>query len=313
MLEIVTIGVFLLVALVVAGFGYRAYTRPARVLENLSSPSTSYGAFDAVGLQPEDTREKFKISTALQWLGEKAPMSPQDASLTRKLLAAAGYRKDGALKIFIGVRLASLVAGLAVAGLFISTTSFPPLVDLLLLVAGAGVGYWLPGLILEEILIPGYQHKLRRALPDALDMLVICVESGISLDQALRTVAHELMITHPELCRELNLVSVEMRAGLRRAQALKNLAERTMEPELGKLVAMLIQTDRFGTSVGDALRAHADFMRVRRRQEAEEKAGKLSVKLIFPIFFLILPAIFLVAVGPAIISISKNLMPALGG
>lgn len=121
------------------------------------------------------------------------------------------------------------------------------------------------------------------------------------------------MITHPELCRELNLVSVEMRAGQRRAAALKNLADRTMEKEVGKLVAMLIQTDRFGTSVGDSLRAHSDFMRIRRRQEAEERAGKLGVKLIIPVFLFIMPATMVVSAGPAFLTIAKVLLPMMRG
>jgi len=126
-------------------------------------------------------------------------------------------------------------------------------------------------------------------------------------------VSEELAITHPELCRDLSMVVVEMRTGVKRSQALRNFADRTMEPEIAKLVAVLIQTDRFGTSVADALRSHADFMRLSRRHQAEEAANKLSVKIVFPVFFLIMPAIIVVSAGPTIIRIAKQLIPALQG
>lgn len=307
MVLLITGLVFILVSLVIAAFGYKYYSRPSRVLEQLSTPAPSTEDFTSINITaPTAATDKFQVKSALMWLGEKLPVNPQDASVTRRLLAAAGYRQESALTIYNGARIGTAVVGAAIAAVSTALSNYAPLVDLLLIVGGAGIGWWLPSLILQEVLISGYQERLRLALPDALDMLVICVESGISLDQAMRIVSDELAITHPELCKEFKLVSVEMRAGLRRGQALKNLADRTMEPELGKLVAMLIQTDRFGTSIGDALRTHSDFMRVKRRQIAEEKAGKLSVKLIFPVFFLIMPAIFLVTVGPAIMSIAGS-------
>jgi tight adherence protein C len=139
--------------------------------------------------------------------------------------------------------------------------------------------------------------------------MVVCVEAGLGLDQAVQYVARELGLTHPELSDELNLMTLEMRAGKRRAEALRNLADRTGEVELRKLVAILIQTDRFGTSMAESLRTHSDFMRVRRRQEAEERAGKVGVKLVFPIFFFILPSMLLVAAGPGLLQVFKYLFP----
>jgi tight adherence protein C len=137
----------------------------------------------------------------------------------------------------------------------------------------------------------------------------VSVEAGLGLDQAMQHVARELQITHKEISEELSLVNLEMRAGKRRVEALRNLAERTGEPELQKLVAVLVQTDRFGTSIGDSLRAHSDFLRVKRRQEAEERAGKVGVKLVFPIFFFILPAMLVVAAGPGLLQVFKYLFP----
>jgi tight adherence protein C len=135
------------------------------------------------------------------------------------------------------------------------------------------------------------------------------MEAGLGLDQAIANVSRELLRTHREISEELGLVTLEMRAGKRRSEALKNLADRSSESELRKLVATMIQADRFGTSIAEALRVHSDFMRVRRRQEAEERAGKVGVKLVFPIFFCILPSMLLVAAGPGLLQLFKGLFP----
>jgi tight adherence protein C len=147
------------------------------------------------------------------------------------------------------------------------------------------------------------------SLPDALDMLVVAVEAGLGLDQALQYVSREIQNGHPELADEMGLVGLEMRAGKRRAEALRNLALRTGEGELRKLVAILTQSDRFGTSMGESLRTHSDYMRMRRKQEAEERAAKIGVKLVFPIFLFILPSMMLVAAGPALLKIFQDLFP----
>jgi tight adherence protein C len=131
----------------------------------------------------------------------------------------------------------------------------------------------------------------------------------LGLDQAIQHVSRELAPTHKEVAEDLGLVTLEMRAGKRRADALRNLADRTDEPEIRKLVAILIQNDRFGTSMAESLRTHSDFMRVRRRQDAEERAGKVGVKLVFPIFFFILPSMLIVAAGPGLLQVFKNLFP----
>jgi tight adherence protein C len=139
--------------------------------------------------------------------------------------------------------------------------------------------------------------------------LVVCVESGLGLDQAVVQVAKELEHAHPEISEEFTMVTLEMKAGKRRVEALRNLAERTGVDDLKKLVAVLIQADRFGTGVAASLRGHADFMRVQARQIAEEKAAKLGVKLVFPIFFCILPTLFVVTVGPVAVKIVRELIP----
>ena len=153
------------------------------------------------------------------------------------------------------------------------------------------------------------QHRIRLSLPDALDLLVVSVEAGLGLDQALQRVGEELAYAHPELSDELRLINLELRAGKARAEALRNLAERTGVDDLSSLAAMLIQTDKFGTSVARSLRVHSDTLRTKRRQRAEEAAAKTGVKMVFPLVFCIFPAIWVVTIGPAAIKFVEVLFP----
>jgi tight adherence protein C len=179
----------------------------------------------------------------------------------------------------------------------------------MMFVIGAGfAGFALPSLVLDR-LVSKRQEELKFALPDALDLMVVCVEAGLGLDQAILKISEELHVTHKEIAEEFGLVTLEMQAGKSRSDSLRNLAERTGEAELRKLIAILIQTDRFGTSMGESLRTHSDFLRVRRQQEAEERANKVGVKLVFPIFFCIMPAMMLVTAGPGLLQIIKQLFP----
>src|ERR1700681_1243049 len=155
------------------------------------------------------------------------------------------------------------------------------------------------------------QQRLRRVLPEGLDLLVICVESGLGLDQALMKVSQELRITHHELSEELQLVNLEMRIGKTRLEALRELGRRTGLEDIKSLVAMLIQTDRFGTSVAQSLRVYSDELRVKRRQRAEEMSAKTSVKMVPPLVFFIFPALMVVILGPAVITLMRQMMPAL--
>jgi tight adherence protein C len=172
------------------------------------------------------------------------------------------------------------------------------------------VGYLLPELWLGWR-VRSRQHRLRKGLPDALDLLVICIEAGLGLDQALLRVSQELHITHRELSEELQLVNLEIRLGKTRIDALRELARRTGLDDIKALVAMLIQTERFGTSIAQSLRVHADDLRVRRRQRAEEMGAKTSVKMVPPLVFFIFPALMVVILGPAVITLLRQLMPVL--
>ena len=153
------------------------------------------------------------------------------------------------------------------------------------------------------------QKAIAKGLPNALDLMVVCVESGLGIDQTTLQVARELQTAHPEICSEFTVLNLEMHAGKRRAEALHNLAERTDVEEVKKLVAVLVQTDRFGTSIAQCLRGHADYLRVMARQKAEEQAAKLAVKLVFPIFFCVLPSLFIVTIGPVMTRLVRDLIP----
>ena len=180
---------------------------------------------------------------------------------------AAGFRSEHAVAAYYGIKIVT-AATLAAAAFLVVVPSIDAIALRAVVIIGVALGgYLIPGLLVEHLIVVR-QEKLRYSLPDILDLLVVCVEAGLGLDQALLTVSRELETTHPLLCDELTLVNLEMRAGMRRADALHNFAERTGEQEIRKLVAILIQTDRFGTSIADALRTHSGFMRRRRRLDA---------------------------------------------
>jgi tight adherence protein C len=294
---------FLTLTSVITYYGYRVYSRPGRVRERLAEAAFAGGPGDATRSDGE-----FFVRF-IRMVGEKVPVSPADVGMARRYLIAAGFRTEGAIQVLYGCKVLAAVVLLIVA--FSVRDLFAAQVIRTLIILGAGlIGWMAPTWILEQ-LVSKRHETLRLSLPDALDLMVVCVEAGMGLDQAFINVARDLRMTHKEICDELSLVNLEMRAGKRRVEALHNLAERTAEPEMQKLVAILIQADRFGTSIADSLRTHADFMRIRRRQEAEERAGKVGVKLVFPIFFCILPAMLLVTAGPGMLQIVKYLFPVM--
>lgn len=298
-------GLFVLLMGTITVFGYRRYARPARVLDRLSG-GVAEAAPVLINLS-EKPKEKLLVRMAKS-IGEKMPISPQDASLARRYLIAAGFRSENAIRVLYGAKVLSCVGLLVLTILFRETITANPILRNVLVVMGGLAGYFLPGFVLERM-VGARQERIRLALPDALDLLVVCVEAGLGLDQAINNVSQELKNTHKDISEELALVNLEMRAGKPRAEALRNLADRTGEAELRKLVAILIQADRFGVSVADSLRTHSDFMRVRRRQEAEERAAKVGVKLVFPIFFCIMPSMMLVTAGPGVLQLFRNLFP----
>jgi len=241
-------------------------------------------------------------------LGNVVPQSPKDVTVMQRRLIRAGIRNENALKVLYGSKAALAVLLPVMAGAAIAGYSTDSSNKFATTIAAAAVGFFGPNEYVRRM-AARRQHNIARGLPNALDLLVVCVESGLGLDQAVLQVSKELDKAHPEISEEFGFVTLELKAGKRRVEALRNLAERTGVDDLKKLVAVLIQADRFGTGIAQSLRGHADFMRVQARQVAEEKAAKLGVKLIFPIFFCILPSLFVVAVGPVVMKIMRELIP----
>jgi tight adherence protein C len=240
---------------------------------------------------------------ALKTLGSRVPRSPSEMGKLQQRLVTAGYRSNEAVPLFLGIRIGF---ALLLFALFGSPIAIHP--NFLLALGGCGLGYVLPGVMLARM-AKKRQHKIRLGLPDALDLLVVSVEAGLGLDQAIQRVAEELAFAHPELADELRLINLELRAGKARSEALHNFGERTQVDDVISLVAMLVQTDKFGTSVAQSLRVHSDTARTKRRQRAEEAAAKTGVKMVFPLVFCIFPAIWIVTIGPAAIKFVQVLIP----
>ncbi|PYR72411.1 MAG: hypothetical protein DMF86_23745 [Acidobacteria bacterium] len=256
-----------------------------------------------VGREGEDRPRLQSLLAALKRLGERAPKSAKELGTLRLRLVQAGFRREEALTIFFGVRVAFALALFAVFATSIFTRP-----NITLALGGLGLGYLLPGIVLAR-LAKRRSHRIRLSLADMLDLLVVSVEAGLGLDQALSRVGQELAFAYPELSDELRLINLELRAGKPRSEALRNLADRTGVDDLSSLVTMLIQTDKFGTSVAQSLRVYSDTLRTKRRQRAEEAAAKTGVKMVFPLVLCIFPAIWVVTIGPAAIRFVQVLFP----
>lgn len=228
------------------------------------------------------------------------PKSPKEMKRIERLMAAAGHHGPWPATLFAMTQV--LVPAVLFLGI---VTTFGTGTALIFACVAALIGYFLPGVWLSRA-IDKRRRQIQNGLPDAIDLLIVCIESGSGLDQALNRVAEELALPYPALARELELVSAETRAGKPRLEAFKNFASRTKVDDVRSLVAMLVQTDRFGTSVGQALRTHAETSRTKRRQRAEEKAAKLAVKLLFPLVFCLFPAFYVIVLGPSMLSIFRN-------
>jgi tight adherence protein C len=226
----------------------------------------------------------------------------------QRRLIRAGIRGPNALKILYGAKAILGVSLPLVMALVVANSAAEATNKFIAILAAVALGFFGPNEYVR-LVAKKRQKEISRGLPNALDLMVVCVESGLGLDQAILQVAKELEHAHPDISEEFALVNLELKAGKRRVEALRNLADRTASEDLKKLVAVLIQADRFGTGVAQSLRAHADYMRVQARQIAEEKAAKLGVKLVFPIFFCILPSLFVVTVGPVVVKIMRELIP----
>src|ERR1700678_43940 len=290
-LVILAIVVFVTVVLVVFAFGAAVVT-PSSVL------GARLRALGGQGLQtPEkpEMKRKERTEQALDPLSKAIPLSPSDVSRTRGWLIQAGLREPRHASYYFGSRIMLGLLGLAGVIVFSGMDSVP------LLVCIPALGFFIPRFFLKRM-IKDRQRRIRIALPDALDLTVICVEAGLALDQALMRVGQDLHHAHPDLSDEFHLVNLEMRAGKPRAEALRNMVDRTGVDDIRALVGTLIQTDRFGTSVAQALRVHSDSLRTARRQRGEEQAAKTTIKMAPPLVIFILVPFLFVTIGPALIS-----------
>ncbi len=260
------------------------------------------------------TRWRERIANVIRPLARLSlPTEGWEGSAMKIRFINAGWRQPSAPTIFFGIK--SLLA--FVFPLLVLLFSGEALLAsgsnriLLGLVIAAAMGYYLPNLVLAHV-IQRRQREIFESFPDALDLLIICVEAGLSLNQAMAKVAAEIDIKSKVLAQELQMVLIELSSGFSKEAALRHLALRTGVEEIDLLVAMMIQADRFGTSMGDSLRVHADNLRTKRRQRAEEAAAKIAVKLLMPLIFMIFPTLMLVLVGPAMIQIYRVLLPTMG-
>jgi tight adherence protein C len=229
------------------------------------------------------------------------PKSPKEMTRIQRRMAGAGYHSPWAAILFAVAQIAIPAVLLLTSITVVGTDG----AKVLLAAFAAAMGYYVPAFWL------GRQTERRRreisnGLPDAIDLLIVCIEAGSGLDQALAKVSDELALSYPALAAELEMIGKETRAGKPRMEAFKNFAERTKVDDVRSLVAMLVQTDRFGTSLGQALRTHADVARTKRRQRAEEKAAKLGIKLLFPLVFCLFPAFYVLVLGPSMVRIYRQ-------
>jgi tight adherence protein C len=289
---------FLFASLLVAGAGLAFSSGGVSTIERRLGEVAGVSP-RALAAEPQRESRFVRLMTRL---GQAAPKSAADMSKLRHRLVTAGYRGSGALIVLCGIRVAFSLGCFAVVTFLHVRPNLP------IALAAAFIAYVIPGVVLARM-AKRRQHRIRLGLPDVLDLLVVSVEAGLGLDQAIQRVGEELAFAHPDVSDELRLVNLELRAGKPRSEALRNLADRTGVDDVSSLVAMLVQTDKFGTSVAQSLRVHSDTVRTKRRQRAEEAAAKTGVKMVFPLVFCIFPAIWVVTIGPAAIKFVQILFP----
>jgi len=311
--QIVYLGlVFVAVAAGVLGIGL-AITRGAEVRERLRGLAAGTGTVLDQPVPAGEWQEKvLKVAKPMAKLA--TPTDEEDVSRLRARFLHAGIRQPSAPVLFFAAK-AMLAVALPMLFMFFSRAAdlkleTPETVGLLLLLAA--IGYYLPNVVLGW-LTRRRQRELFEAFPDALDLIIVCVEAGLGLDMAINKTAEEMKIRSPELAEELELMALELRVGSTRERALRNLAMRTGLDEVSTFATMLIQADRFGTSLAESLRVHADMLRTRRQLRAEEAAAKIPLKLLFPLIFFIFPSLLLVLLGPAMIQIYRILLPTMSG
>jgi tight adherence protein C len=289
---------FIAVFVLVASGGLLLFYREAMIhrISAVISPATKHGT-----LRGTLEQTGYALGTMVERFERVVPKNQADISVVQQRLIRAGYRSDSAVNLFYGAKV--LVP--LVLCLLAFTTGIGNYSPFFIYLTALGLGFLLPDFWLGNR-ISARQTRIRLGLPDVLDLVVICVEAGLSLDQAVARTADELNMAHPAICDELGIVVLEQRAGCPRADAWRHFAERTNVESVRNLVSVLVQSEKFGTSIAKTLRIHADTLRTQRRQKVEEQAAKTTVKLVFPLVLFIFPSLFLVTLGPAAITIMES-------
>jgi tight adherence protein C len=285
--------VFLAAFLLMSSIGVLLFHR-RNIMRRLSKVSSRDA--DATLLQSLAPSPSTRIEQLVKPFQNVVPRSVEDVSTILKRLTRAGYREQAYVNVFYSAKVL-VPASLCILAVVTQVYTYAPLFVFAL---AAGLGFMVPDFWLSNR-ISARQLNLRLGLPEALDLIVICVEAGLSMDKATMRASEELRISQPAIADELNLVYLEQRAGRPRSEAWKHLGDRTDVDTIRSLASILIQADKFGTSIGKTLRAHAETLRTRRRQDAEEQAAKTTVKLVFPLVLFIFPSLFVVTLGPSLI------------
>jgi tight adherence protein C len=292
---------------------FLAPDRPRAVerLDELKNPGARRRAGESAAVKKTDTMTKV-LEKASPMARPLQPKTALEASRLKTKLANAGFRSEAASSVFLGLKFIGLIVGLFFGGGTMLAVSGLTQKALIFTVLIGGGMFYLPDMVLF-LIAKGRKQAIFLGLPDALDLLVVCVEAGLGLDQAMRKVSEEMKKAYPVICDEFSLANFQLQMGRRRADVLHELGVRSGVDDLRSLAAILIQADKFGSSIAQALRVQSDSMRTRRRQLAEEKAAKTAVKLIFPLVLFIFPGIFVVLVGPAAITMVRQMFPIMSG
>jgi len=299
--------ILLLTALTVALFALTLMQlRPGRgaVTARLQQMQTGSDPNDTLARRRRQAKSE-RLKNVLQVLGQRVGSGRKDTSAVQQFLTQAGYPDASAVSVYWASRV-TLAAGLPAAGIVLLPMLGASAMQVMLGIFWFMALGWVGPTFYVRSRLKARQKEVQLALPDMLDMLVVCVEAGLGLNQALVRVADEIDHVSPIMSEQLALINLEMRAGTPRDEALRNFAERTGLVDIRSLVSMLIQTDRFGTSVANALRVHSETMRTKRRQRAEEAAAKTTIKLVFPLVLFVFPAMFVVVLGPSALAIFRT-------
>ncbi len=297
LLTVVTVALFALTLMQVRP-GRGAVTARLQQIQTGSDPN------DTLARRRRQAKSE-RLKNVLQVLGQRVEGGRKDSSAVRQFLTQAGYPDATAVSVYWASRV-TLAAGLPVAGILLLPMLGASATQVMLGIFWFMALGWVGPTFYVRGRLKARQKEVQLALPDMLDMLVVCVEAGLGLNQALVRVSDEIEHVSPIMSEQLAMVNLEMRAGTPRDEALKNFAERTGLVDIRSLVSMLIQTDRFGTSVANALRVHSETMRTKRRQRAEEAAAKTTIKLVFPLVLFVFPAMFVVVLGPSALAIFRT-------